>query len=555
VADLLGNSTTYVSGDIKVDTTAPTAPTFAASALTNTYLTGSTLYYRAAATSGSVTLTASSTDPGSGILSYAFPAFGTNWTSTPGSTGVNTYSWSGSPAAPGSPAIVATDNANLTVSTTLTVTNDSTAPTGSAPTYVSGTLSSASVSVTIPAGADSGSGLATAAGLLQRRSAPMTAGVCGSYGSFGTIATGPSSPYADTTVANNNCYQYQFVYADNVGNTQTYASSTVVKAPKYYTCQAALVADGPDEYYRMAETTGTVAADSSGNARNGTFTGSYTLGTVGACGTGTTLPGGAAGNIITPTPFVNPTVYSLAVWFKTATAGGTTTGRLAGFGSAASGGSGSYDRHIYLSSNGKLNFGAATILVVLPIPTVLTSTATYNDAKWHYTVATQSAAGMKLYVDGALVASNTTTTSQNYTGYWRVGWDNMLNWGSQGNSDYFAGAVSNAAFWSTVELTPTQIYDEYAAGAVSSGALLTAPPDIQAAIQSTGKHRAGTSSAVTSSVVTSSAGASSPAAPSSPVPPMVLPSTTATPYEPRRSVFSSSEPPPSVWESGPLPTF
>ena len=104
VLDTLGNTTTYTSPGIKVDTTAPAAPTLAFSAFTNTYWSGS-------GTDGLLPLggghrarsrpPATATDAASGIASYAFPALGTNWTSTPGALGVNTYSWSGAPAAPG----------------------------------------------------------------------------------------------------------------------------------------------------------------------------------------------------------------------------------------------------------------------------------------------------------------------------------------------------------------------------------------------------------------------------------------------------------------------
>ncbi|AGZ43034.1 LamG-like jellyroll fold domain-containing protein [Actinoplanes friuliensis] len=476
VADGVGNTTTYLGGDVKVDTTAPSASTFASTASTNTFVTGSTLYYRSNATSGSITLTATATDPASGILSYAFPAFGTNWTSTPGTTGINTYAWSGAPAAPGTKSITATNNAGLTTGANLTAVSDTTAPTGSAPTYTAGFLSSPSVSVTIPAGADTGgSGISTALGVLQRRSAPMTAGVCGTYGSFATIVTGPPTPYADTTVANGTCNQYQYVYSDNVGNTTPYASSTVVKAPKYYTCQAAITADNPDEYYQMAEAAGPTAIDSSGKTRNGSYTGTITPGTVGACGSGATLPGGSAGYIATPTLFDNPTVYSQEVWFRTATAGSTTTGKLIGFGKEKTGGSGNYDRHVYLSSNGKVNFGAWNILLVIPLNISISSPLSYNDGKWHHVAATQSGSGMKLYVDGALVASNGVTAAQNYTGYWRVGWDNLNGWGSQSNTDYFNGAMSNAAFYSAAELSATQIYDHYLAGAVSTSTQIVAP--------------------------------------------------------------------------------
>ena len=57
VKDTLGNSTTYTSPDIKVDLTAPAAPSLAFSVFTNTWWPGSgtTVYYRSAAASGSVT--------------------------------------------------------------------------------------------------------------------------------------------------------------------------------------------------------------------------------------------------------------------------------------------------------------------------------------------------------------------------------------------------------------------------------------------------------------------------------------------------------------------
>ena len=138
VMDSLGNTTTYTSPSIKVDTTAPAAPTLAYSAFTNTCWTGSgtTVYYRSAAASGSFTTTAAATDPQSGIASYAFPALGTNWTSTPGALGVNTYSWTGAPAAPGTKNATATNNATLTsANAPFTLTADDTAPTAGTVTY------------------------------------------------------------------------------------------------------------------------------------------------------------------------------------------------------------------------------------------------------------------------------------------------------------------------------------------------------------------------------------------------------------------------------------
>ena len=60
-------------------------------------------------------------------------------------------------------------------------------------------------------------------------------------------------------------------------------------------------------------------------------------------------------------------------------------------------------------------------------------------------VATQAGDGMKLYVDGALVASGQSPARSPTTGYWRVGGDNLASWPNQPTSNYFAGSIDEAA--------------------------------------------------------------------------------------------------------------
>jgi hypothetical protein len=229
VLDTLANSTTYTSPAIKVDLTPPTAPSLAFSGFTNTYWPGSgtTVFYRSLATSGSFVATATATDAGSGIGSYSF-TLGTNWTSTPGALGVNTYSWSGASASPGTQNVTATNNATgVSGGTSFIPTADDTAPSAGSVTPPNATQGSTSVSVGFTTGTDGGSGVGTR--LLQRQSAPLTA-TCGTYvGGWTTVATNPaSSPFTDT-VAGGFCYQYQYVVADNVGNTNTATSGNVVQ--------------------------------------------------------------------------------------------------------------------------------------------------------------------------------------------------------------------------------------------------------------------------------------------------------------------------------------
>ncbi|MDQ3537341.1 MAG: LamG domain-containing protein, partial [Actinomycetota bacterium] len=110
--------------------------------------------------------------------------------------------------------------------------------------------------------------------------------------------------------------------------------------------------------------------------------------------------------------FNNPGRYSVEAWFKTDTRAG---GKLIGFGSGTST-SGSYDRHVYMTDTGQLVFGTYT-----GSPSTISTSEAYNDNRWHHLVATQGVDGMRLYVDGVVRASNTTTDAQNYLGYWRIG--------------------------------------------------------------------------------------------------------------------------------------
>jgi hypothetical protein len=237
VFDTLGNATTYTSPDIKVDLTASAAPTLAFTTFTNTWWPGSgtTVYYRSAATPGSFTATATTTDSGSGIASYAFPALGTNWTSTPGALGVNVYSWSGAPAAPGTKNVTATNNAaGISTTSPFTMTADDTAPSAGAVTYGSVTQTTTTISVGFTTGTDAASGIGSR--LLQRASATLTGTTCGTYGGFATISGGTnpgSSPVVDTVTAGN-CYQYRYVVSDNVGNAHTATSANVVNVSATY---------------------------------------------------------------------------------------------------------------------------------------------------------------------------------------------------------------------------------------------------------------------------------------------------------------------------------
>ena len=259
VTDTVGNATTLTSPDIKVDSTAPAAPTLAFSGLTAAYWAGggsTAVYYRPGAGTGAFTATASASDPAAGIASHTFPALGAGWTSAPGSAGVTTYSWTAPPAVPGATSVTATNHAALTsAGAPFTVVPDGAPPANGTVTYFDKSTTATAVSVSFTTGTDAGSGVG--ARTLQRSAATLTGSTCGAFGAFATVAGGanPASPVVDP-VTRGTCYQYRYVVADNVGNQVTATSPNVVKVLLSYvntiTGTAGLVS-----YWRLGEATTT----------------------------------------------------------------------------------------------------------------------------------------------------------------------------------------------------------------------------------------------------------------------------------------------------------
>jgi hypothetical protein len=146
----------------------------------------------------------------------------------------------------------------------------------------------------------------------------------------------------------------------------------------------------------------------------------------------------------------NPTTFTIAAWFKTP-AGYGSGGKIIGFGSAQTGASSNYDRHIYMINSGQVIFGVNNAGIY-----TVTSPSSYNDGFWHYAMATISSYGMYLYVDGQEVGTNANTGSQNYAGYWRVGYDSLASWPSAPSSDYFQGNIDEVFIDTNDALSPSQ---------------------------------------------------------------------------------------------------
>ncbi|MDI3213857.1 LamG-like jellyroll fold domain-containing protein [Arthrobacter sp. AL12] len=241
-------------------------------------------------------------------------------------------------------------------------------------------------------------------------------------------------------------------------------------------------ADSPTFFYRFNESSGLTAENASGaqnaSQRYGTLS-RATLREPGSCRTNPSpalkLGGSPAGyvsasNGLGAGAVSAPDIFTAEIWFK-APAGSTAGGRLIGFGNAQTGDSVVSDRHLYMTSNGTIAFGAA------PNPgnstnfkaTAITSAPGYNDGIWHQATATMypygtSTAGMRLYVDGVLVSENAVTAGADISGYWRVGYDALgtNSWPGVSGSPVFAGTVDNAAVYPAA-LTAGQVAAHFTA--------------------------------------------------------------------------------------------
>ena len=265
-------------------------------------------------------------------------------------------------------------------------------------------------------------------------------------------------------------HTYQVVITDPFGNqllspvsnTVTVGSATL--SP--YAAQVGL--DGADHYWRLGESSGSVAYDSVGSA-DGAVQAGVTRGAAGAISgdsdSASTFNGTSTGYIGAGSTAVSaPTTFTEQGWFNTTT---TTGGKLVGFGSSKTGSSGSYDRQVYMSNNGRLNFG-----VYPGSAKVITTPTSYNDGQWHMFSASLSTDGTALYVDGRLIGRDRTVTSaQAYNGYWRIGGDNLASsWPNSPSSAYFNGKIDDVATY-PVALSAAQVNDLF----VKSGRTSTLP--------------------------------------------------------------------------------
>ena len=233
-------------------------------------------------------------------------------------------------------------------------------------------------------------------------------------------------------------------YALTTANT-----ANTLAAAQYFSCRQQVLADSPTLYYQLDEASGSTVTDSSTAGATGSYTASgISYGQPGTCGydAGTAVSlNGSSGYLYRNSQSTTPSTYTFEIWFATSTSRG---GWLIGMGSSQTGLSATTDRQLYLTNAGQVGFGATNNSKK---KTTVLSSAGYNDGQWHLADATFSTGtGMRLYLDGQLVASSALASVQSYSGYLRIGYDSLSGWASAPTSNFLAGSLDDVATYSTV---------------------------------------------------------------------------------------------------------
>lgn len=273
----------------------------------------------------------------------------------------------------------------------------------------------------------------------------------------------PALSFVDKSGTPGASYTYKVRVRDPDNNSATSPATTAVVYPSNTAYAQLVLADGATHQWRLGSALGgSPDPDTVGGANLSTAAG-VTREAPGAfrvdADTAARLDGSANAKASTsPTPLPAGPV-SVEAWFRTSS---TTGGALVGFDAQSDAGTTvTGDRQVYLTSTGRVAFGAraATGGAV----DSATSETAYADGKWHQVVAVQSATGLVLFVDGARVATDTSSQQlPALTGSWTLG-------GATGSglpaapAGTLTGAVDDVSVTASA-LTVRQVYEHYRTG-------------------------------------------------------------------------------------------
>lgn len=191
-------------------------------------------------------------------------------------------------------------------------------------------------------------------------------------------------------------------------------------------------------------------ADATGSGNTGVPNGTFATDGTGPLGGAAQVFDGSTSWMGSTTQFSDPHPLTITAWFKT-TVGGT----IIEYTNIQTGltGNTTWDRHIWVDAAGHLVWG-----VWNGADDQITSPGSYIDGAWHQVAASVGPTGMRLYVDGTLVATNTAVTVPEVSnGYWRLGDGNENNvWTDPPPNVLWQGSLAQVAVY-PAQLTAAQI--------------------------------------------------------------------------------------------------
>lgn len=201
----------------------------------------------------------------------------------------------------------------------------------------------------------------------------------------------------------------------------------------------------PVGYWRLNETSGTTAADSSGNSRNGTYTNGVVQGAKGViAGDAAATFDGTNDHILLSGIDLSQWLGgtgSLSFWMKTAQSGKDTCWQAPAVTGVEHAGTTNDVMWGWLSANGRICMAAGN-------DAGARSPSPMNDNTWHHVAVTRngSTGTCQVYVDGVLKSTSTGETGTKTTAFSALG---RLTW-SNGSHVYYRGSLDEIAAFNRV---------------------------------------------------------------------------------------------------------
>ncbi len=165
----------------------------------------------------------------------------------------------------------------------------------------------------------------------------------------------PTMGYLDSGLTPGTTYTYRLKVVDAFGNSaiSDQVPVTVADAGAVSPYAEHVLADGASTFWRLGEASGNAVYDWVG-FNDATAGPGVTRGAAGAINADTngasTFDGTPNGRVSTSTPITGPDSFAVESWIRTTSTRG---GKIIGFGSSATGSSGSYDRQVYMDNSGR----------------------------------------------------------------------------------------------------------------------------------------------------------------------------------------------------------